>query len=81
MSFDKFPRDPTISVKEFKVSVPQAQIEDLRERLVNQAPRKSTWDNTVGPHHLGVKKHWLDETIEQWKWFNWYVGLTLSGVC
>lgn len=73
MAFDKFPSKPSIEVKPFEVAVPQAQIDDLRARLVNQAPRKATWDNTVGPFHLGVKKNWLDETIEQWKWFDWCV--------
>jgi len=71
MPFNTPPNKPTIPLKPYEVHVPQADIDDLRARLAHPARHRTTWENTNGPHHLGVTKEWMEKAVKRWRELDW----------
>jgi hypothetical protein len=77
--FHTFPHTPSVEVKPFTVDFPQADIDDLQRRIADAPRRRRTYENSTTDEQLGVTREWLENALETWKAFDWYVAaLTLA---
>jgi len=70
------PHEPTIPIKEFTVSFPQTELDDLNA-LLRQAvkrPPRETYENSYSKLNLGVSREWLMYATKYWsESFKWSV--------
>jgi microsomal epoxide hydrolase len=67
MPYDKLPHKPIIPLKPFEVSISQAEVDDLQNRLKNTRPFKRTFENSGKDEYFGVNLGWMEEALRIWK--------------
>lgn len=74
MSFSTPPNEPTIPLRPFTLSVPQADVDELRSLLKSSRLTKRTYENTTQEVYLGVKRDWVEEATRYWlEEYDWCV--------
>ncbi|ORX40073.1 Alpha/Beta hydrolase protein [Kockovaella imperatae] len=65
--FGNPPQKPTFPIHNLNVHFPQSDIDDLRSRLNNARPLRTTWENSFTDAALGIRQDWMDQAIAYWR--------------